>query len=72
MVVRRLVAEFPELASRASELIASLVALKDHEKFQRSLFNRKLTPLAFALYDDEPALANLGKVLKAYERPAAA
>jgi len=71
-VVRRLVEEFPELAPRASELIASLVALKDHDEFQRSLFNRKLTPLAFALYDDEPALANLGKVLKAYERPAAA
>lgn len=71
-VVQRLVAEFPELAPRASELIAGLVALKDHEEFQRSLFNRKLTPLAFALYDDEPALVNLGNVLKAYERPEAA
>jgi hypothetical protein len=71
-VVRRLMVEFPELASREGELIGDLVALKDHAEFQRSLFNRKLTPLAFALYDDEPALKNLGKVLKAYERPAAA
>jgi hypothetical protein len=70
-VVRRLVAEFPELAAREVELIADLVALKDNERFQMSLFNRQLTPLAFALYDEEPALANLGIVLKAYGRPAA-
>lgn len=71
-VVRRLVSEFPELAPRQDSLIAGLVALRDHEQFQRSLFNRQVTPLAFALYDDEPAFANLGKVLRAYERPAAA
>ena len=71
-VVRRLVAEFPELAPREGGLIAGLVALKDHAQFQRSLFNRQLTPLAFALYDDEPALAHLGKVLKSYERCATA
>lgn len=67
-VVRRLVAEFPELAPRQDALIAGLVALKDHGAFQRSLFNRALTPLAFSLYDQEPALAGLGKVLLAYER----
>jgi P-aminobenzoate N-oxygenase AurF len=71
-VVRRLVAEFPTLAPLESELVAGLVALKDDEAFQRSLFNRQLTPLAFGLYDDEPALAHLGTVLKAYERPRAA
>lgn len=70
-VVRRLVAEFPELAPREGELIAGLVALKDDARFQRSLFNRKLTPLAFTLYDEEPSLARLGEVLKSYERPAA-
>jgi len=69
-VVRRLVAEFPELAPRERELVEGLVALKDSEEFQRNLLNRKLAPLAFALYDDEPALANLGKVLRGYERPA--
>lgn len=69
-VVRRLVAEFPQLAPREGELIAGLVALKDNAVFQRSLFNRTLTPLAFDLYDEEPALANLGGVLMAYERPA--
>ena len=69
-VVRRLVAEFPELAPRERKLVEGLVALKDSEEFQRNLLNRKLAPLAFALYDDEPALANLGKVLRGYERPA--
>ena len=70
-VVRRLVAEFPDLAPLAGGLIEGLVALKDNAEFQYSLFNRKLTPLAFALYDDEPALSQLGKVLRSYERPSA-
>ncbi len=70
-VVRRLVAEFPGLAPLERELIAGLVALKDHAEFQATLFSRRLTPLAFALYDAEPALAQLGRALKSYERPAA-
>lgn len=70
-VVRRLVSEFPELAPRERELVDGLVALRDHGQFQASLFNRELTPLAFALYDEEPALANLGGVLRSYGRPAA-
>lgn len=71
-VVRELIAEFPRLAPLEGELIGGLVALKDHVDFQSSLFNRQLTPLAFALYDEEPALADLGEVIKGYERPAAA
>jgi len=71
-VVRQLVREFPELGAIEPEMIAGLVALRDHAEFQRSLFNRQLTPLAFALYDEEPALADLGRVLSAYERPASA
>jgi len=71
-VVRQLVAEFPELAVLQDEMIAGLVALKDHVEFQKGLFNRQLTPLAFALYDEEPALADLGRVITAYERPALA
>ena len=71
-VVRQLVAEFPELAPLQDQLIAGLVALRGDEVFQRSLFNRKLTPLAYSLYDDEPALAALGRTLKSYERRRAA
>ncbi len=67
-VVRQLVSEFPELAPLEGEMIEGLVALRDHVPFQSGLFNRKLTPLSFALYDEEPALAGLGSVLKAYER----
>jgi len=67
-VVRRLIAEYPELARHEAELIAGLVALRDNLAFQHSVFNRRLNPLAFALYDEEPALADLGRVLKAYER----
>lgn len=67
-VVKRLVTEFPELAARQDEMISGLVALRDDLPFQRSLFNRQITPLAFELYDEEPALADLGTVLKGYAR----
>lgn len=69
-VVRRLVREFPELKAREQELIGGLVEPRAHAAFVRSLFNRTLTPLAFALYDEEPALAGLGEALIGYERPA--
>jgi len=71
-VVRQLVCEFPELAPLQNEMITGLVALRDDATFQHSVFNRRLTPLAFALYDQEPALAELGRILKSYERRAAA
>jgi hypothetical protein len=67
-VVRRLAAEFPELAPRTEAMLDELVALRRDRAFQQSIFNRKLMPLAFALYDEEPALARLGEVLIAYER----
>jgi len=69
-VMRRLVVEFPELAPLEEQMIRELVALKHDAAFQESLFNRRLTPLAFGLYDEEPAFADLGRVLKAYVRPA--
>jgi predicted metal-dependent hydrolase len=68
-VVRRLVAERPELAPLEVDMIAQMVALRHDETFQRSLFGRQLTPFAFALYDEEPAFERLGDVLKSYERP---
>lgn len=68
-VVRRLAEEFPELAGRRDAMIEELVGLRHHARFQRSLFNRRLNPLAFGLYDEEAALARLGEVLPGYERP---
>jgi predicted metal-dependent hydrolase len=67
-VVRQLVREHPELVRHEAELVAGLTTLRHHPEFQRSLFNRRLTPLAFALYDEEPALADLGQLLPGYER----
>lgn len=67
-VVRRLIQEYPDLARHEAELIGGLVALRDNADFQHSLLNRRLTPLAFQLYDEEPALADLGRVIVGYER----
>lgn len=67
-VVRQLVRESPDLARHQDELIHGLTMLKYNHDFQCSLFNRKLTPLAFDLYDCEPGLVNLAAVLPGYER----
>ncbi len=69
-VVRQLIRECPTLAKHEMELIGGLTALKDNADFQRSLFNRGLTPLAFDLYDREPAFSNLAEVLPGYDRSA--
>lgn len=69
-VVRRLIREFPRLACHEAEFAAGLVALRDDMAFQRSLFTRRSNPLAFDLYDQEPAFADLGAVIRGYERPA--
>lgn len=69
-VVRRLIQEHPDLARHEADLIAGLVALRGNAAFQRGLANRRLTPLAFQLYDEEPALADLGRVILGYERRA--
>lgn len=71
-VVRRLIAEYPALAQHEAELVGGLAALRSHREFQHGLMNRRLTPLAFSLYDEEPAFADLGRILVGYERPARA
>ena len=62
--------ELPALIAAGYEQVPEedLVRLKDDAVFQRTLFNRELTPLAFALYDAEPALARLGEIMHGYER----
>ncbi|MHC5211433.1 MAG: diiron oxygenase [Planctomycetota bacterium] len=67
-VVHRLVDEFPELEPRRNELLAGLRALKDNEAFQKSLFNRSLMPLTFALLDEQPEFRSLGRVMRGYDR----
>lgn len=69
-VVRRLIQEFPRLACHEAQFAADLVALRDDMTFQRSLFTRRSNPLAFELYDQEPAFIHLGAVIRGYERSA--
>jgi predicted metal-dependent hydrolase len=67
-VVRRLVQEHPELEPARPGLLRELRALRHHQGFQRSLFNRELMPHTFALFDAQPELAILDRVLAGYAR----
>jgi hypothetical protein len=67
-VVRRWVAERPELRSREGEFVTAVLALADDQAYQVSLFNRDAMPRTFALFDAQPELHDLGTVLRGYER----
>jgi hypothetical protein len=69
-VIRQLVRDMPELAPREAELIAAVLSLKDDRRFQESLFNRRIMPRTFELFDATPALADLGKKMVGYDRRA--
>lgn len=67
-VIRQLVRDMPALAHREAELIDAVLSLKDDRRFQESLFNRRIMPRTFELFDRTPALANLGKTMVGYDR----
>jgi hypothetical protein len=67
-VIRRLVREMPELQDREEEMIRAVLALRADTAFQRSLFNREIMPVTFAVYDGIPELADLGKRMPGYDR----
>jgi hypothetical protein len=67
-VARRWLADRPELAPRTDELLSALRALGADDAFQRSLFSRTITPLTFALFDEDPSFRSLGDVLRGYDR----
>ena len=67
-VIRRWVDERPELRKWRAGMIDSVRALKNNDRFQRSLFNRTLMPRTFDLFDSQPEFSNLSTVLKGYER----
>src|SRR5262245_1411076 len=67
-VIRRLVAECPELSPREGELLAAVRGLAGDDAFQRSLFSRETMPRTFALFDAQPELADLGTILPGYQR----
>ena len=71
-VIRQLVFDIPELASREAELINAVLSLRDDRRFQESLFNRRIMPSTFELFDRTPALADLGRKMVGYDRRAPA
>jgi hypothetical protein len=68
MVIHQLVRDMPELASREEEMIQAVLALKECHPFQESLFNRRIMPLTFKVFDRTPELANLGERMIGYDR----
>jgi hypothetical protein len=71
-VVHQLILDLPELAPREAELVGAVLSLKDDRRFQESLFNRRIMPRTFELFDATPALADLGKRMVGYDRRAPA
>jgi hypothetical protein len=69
MVIRQLVREMPELAAREEEMILAVLGLKDCRPFQESLFNRRIMPTTFSVFDDTPELVDLGERMVGYDRP---
>jgi hypothetical protein len=69
MVIHQLVRDMPELSVREEEMIQAVLALKDSGRFQESLFNRRIMPITFGVFDSTAELSNLGKRMIGYDRP---
>ena len=67
-VISRLVEELPELKPLQSEMIQAILDLSDNTAFQESLFNRRIMPLTFGLFDASSQLEGLEKHMVGYER----
>lgn len=67
-VIEQLVREMPELGDRKEEMVGAVLALKDNSAFQESLFNRRIMPLTFRVFDETKELAGLGDRITGYER----
>jgi hypothetical protein len=67
-VLRRWLAETPELGSRGEEFIRAVRALEHDTAFQCSLFNREALPLTFSLFDAQPEMWGVEAVLPGYRR----
>lgn len=68
MVIRQLVRDMPELAAREEEMIRAVLSLKDSKPFQESLFNRRIMPTTFRVFDDTAELSTLGERMIGYDR----
>ena len=67
-VIRQLVRDMPELEDREEEMIRAVLALKDDSAFQASLFNRKIMPVTFRVFDETAELETLGESMVGYDR----
>jgi hypothetical protein len=67
-VIRQLIQDMPELAPRQDEMIDALMALRHDLSFQASLFNRRIMPATFRIFDQCKALAGLSEEMVGYDR----
>ena len=67
-VIRQLVRDMPELQDREEEMIRAILDLKHNKAFQESLFNRKIMPMTFAMFDGTPELDDLETRMEGYDR----
>jgi hypothetical protein len=67
-VIRRLVAEMPELKRKEAAMVRAVLSLSDNEAYQESLFNREAMPLTFGIFDATRSMADLGAYMAGYER----
>lgn len=68
-VIRQLVREMPELQAQEADLVNAVLALKHNRAFQRSLFNRRIMPRTFSVFDHTPEFRQLGERMAGYDRP---
>jgi len=68
MVIQQLVRDMPELADRKEEMILAVLDLNKCRSFQESLFNRRIMPKTFQVFDNTPELVNLGARMIGYDR----
>jgi hypothetical protein len=68
MVIHQLVRDMPELASREEEMIQAVLALTKCRPFQESLFNRRIMPKTFSVFDNTQELEKLGEEMVGYDR----
>lgn len=67
-VIHQLVRQMPELSFRKDQMIRETLALKDNAEFQASLFNRKIMPLTFGVFDGTGEFGDLSKWMVGYDR----
>lgn len=67
-VIRQLVRDMPELGNREEEMIRAVLALGRDRRYQESLFNRRIMPATFAVFDRTAELDRLAERLPGYDR----